>query len=252
MHFEISQTLLAGASADHIHNNIDNIDFKIFENAIPKGLYAGIFHVLTGADHLVAMAPSSVTRPNKALRNGLSWGLGHSSGVILLSILVIYIRDIIPLDRFSSFAEFLVGISLLVIAVIAIKNSTNLGIHSHVHEHNNGISHKHLHYHKNKDLHNNNSHALTGLGLLHGIAGGSHLIPLIFVMTIPNIQGAMLFLFSYLLGSLAVMSLFTYLISISTLKMGQNYIKSLIAFAGGISFSVGLFCIQNSGFNFLR
>ncbi len=240
------------AEINHLQVNGNNIDlFASSEYAIYMGISAGIIHVVSGADHLVAMAPSSITNPKSALKNGLSWGLGHSSGIILLSIFAIFIRDFIPIERFSRIAEFLVGISLLVIGIIAIRNSRKLGIHSHEHEHTNGISHKHFHYHQNKKLHNKNAHALTGLGLLHGIAGGSHLIPLIFVITIPDLQGATLYLFSYLLGSLIIMSLFTYLISISTLNFGKNQIKRLIAFAGGISFSVGLFWIQKSTFIFL-
>ena len=243
----IYQDLFAGIN--HLSSNGDHINlFSSSKYAIPMGLSAGIIHVVSGADHLVAMAPSSITNPKSALKNGLSWGIGHSSGIIILAILAIFIRDIIPLERFSSFAEFFVGISLLIIGVIAIRNSRNFGIHSHQHEHNNGVSHKHYHYHQNKNLHNKNAHALTGLGLLHGIAGGSHLVPLIFVITIPDIQGAILYLFSYLIGSLVIMSLFTYLISISILKFGRSQLKSLIAFAGGISFSVGIFWIQKSTF----
>tara|TARA_Y100000589_G_scaffold329535_1_gene376417 strand:- start:770 stop:1504 length:735 start_codon:yes stop_codon:yes gene_type:complete len=234
------------AGINHINSNHINL-FASSKYAIPMGLSAGIIHVVSGADHLVAMAPSSITSPKSALKNGLSWGLGHSSGIIILSVIAIFIRDIIPLERFSSFAEFLVGISLLFIGIFAIRNSKNLGIHSHQHEHNNGISHKHFHYHQN-----NNSHALTGLGLLHGIAGGSHLIPLLFVITIPDLQGAIFYLFSYLIGSLIIMSLFTYLISISTLNVSLKKIRRLISLAGGISFSVGLFWIQKSTFIFLN
>jgi len=240
------------AAINHINSNGSGVNlFSSSKYAMPMGLSAGIFHVLSGADHLVAMAPSSITSPKSALKNGLSWGIGHSSGIIILSIIAIFIRDIIPLERFSSIAEFFVGISLLVIGIIAIRNSRDFGIHSHHHQHTNGISHKHFHYHQNKNLHNKNSHALTGLGLLHGIAGGSHLVPLIFVITIPDLQGAILYLFSYLIGSLIIMSLFTYLISITLLNIGKKQIKRLIAFAGGLSFSVGLFWIQKSSFIFL-
>ncbi len=213
---------------------------------ISTGLIAGVIHVVSGADHLIAMAPSSITRPKDALKNGLSWGLGHSSGVVFLSFLAIFFKDITPLNKFSYFAEFLVGISLLVIGFIAIKKSFKFNIHSHSHHHNNGILHNHLHYHNNKTKqHGRHSHALASLGVLHGIAGGSHLLAVIPALALP-IQEAFAYLASYLLGSLFIMSIFTYLISISTFNAGQNSVKRLIAFAGGISFSMGLFWIQKS------
>ena len=213
---------------------------------ISTGLVAGVIHVVSGADHLIAMAPSSITSPKKALRNGLSWGLGHSSGVFLLSILAIFFKDLAHLNKFSYFAEFLVGVSLLVIGVIAIKNSFKFNIHSHSHQHKNGLAHNHLHYHNyGNEKHNRHSHALASLGILHGIAGGSHLLAVIPALALP-IQEAFAYLIAYLIGSLFVMSFFTYLISISTFNAGQIFIKRLIAFAGGISFSMGLFWVQKS------
>ncbi|MBK16641.1 MAG: hydantoin utilization protein A [Prochlorococcus sp. SP3034] len=218
---------------------------------ITTGLVAGIIHVVTGADHLIAMAPSSITRPKDALRNGLSWGLGHSSGVVFLSVLAIFFKDITHLNKFSYFAEFLVGISLLVIGFIAIKKSFKFNIHSHPHQHNNGISHNHLHYHNNKTTkHSRHSHALTSLGLLHGIAGGSHLLAVIPALALP-IQDAFAYLLSYLFGSLFIMTIFTYFISISTFNAGQSFVKRLVAFAGGISFSMGLFWVQKSTILFM-
>ena len=218
---------------------------------IPAGLIAGIIHVIGGADHLIAMAPSSITNPKIALKNGVSWGLGHSSGVILLSILAIFFKDIAHLNRFSNYAEFLVGVSLLIIGIIAIKNSFKFNIHSHIHEHNNGIFHKHFHYHRDKDKkHNPHSHALTSLGLLHGIAGGSHLIAVIPALALP-IEQALGYLFAYLIGSLIVMTFFTFLIAVFTVNAGQNFIKRLIGFAGGMSFSMGLFWMQRSSSLFI-
>jgi len=218
---------------------------------VSTGLIAGIIHVIGGADHLIAMAPSSITNPKLALKNGLSWGLGHSSGVIILSILAIFFKDIAHLTKLSYFAEFLVGVSLLIIGSIAIKNSFKFNIHTHQHEHNDGISHKHFHYHKSRDKrHNRHSHALTSLGVLHGLAGGSHLIAVIPALALP-MQEAFAYLIAYLIGSTIIMIFFTYLISLSTMKAGQSIIKKLFAFAGGISFAMGLFWIQKSTFLFI-
>ena len=218
---------------------------------ISTGLIAGAIHVVSGADHLIAMAPSSIARPKYAFKNGVSWGIGHSSGVVILSILAIFFKDLAHLSKLSYFAEFLVGISLLMIGIIAIKNSLKFNIHSHLHKHNNGISHKHFHYHRNKDKqHSRHSHALTSLGILHGIAGGSHLLAVIPALALP-IQEAFAYLIAYLIGSLFIMVFFTYLISVSTINASQNFVRKLIAFAGGISFAMGLFWIQKSTFMFI-
>ena len=218
---------------------------------IPTGVLAGFVHVISGADHLIAMAPSAINSPKKALKNSFSWGLGHSSGVLLLAFLAIFIKDITPLNKFSNIAEFLVGISLLIVGVIAIKNSFQLSMHSHSHKHKNGSAHRHYHFHTREQKNNKHSHALTGLGLLHGIAGGSHFLAVLPALALPLIS-ACFYLISYLIGSLISMNLFTCLISFTTLNVGQKFIKRLITFAGGLSFSMGLFWIQRSAFIFLK
>ena len=219
---------------------------------ILTGVLAGFVHVISGADHLIAMAPSAINSPQKALKNGFSWGLGHSSGVSLLAFFAIFIKDVTPLNKLSNIAEFLVGISLLIVGVFAIKNSFQLSIHSHSHKHENGFAHRHYHFHTKEQKNNNkHSHALTGLGLLHGIAGGSHFLAVLPALALPIIS-ACFYLISYLFGSLISMNLFTCLISFTTLNVGQKFIKRLISVAGGLSFSMGLFWIQRSAFIFLN
>ncbi len=218
---------------------------------ILTGLVAGFVHVVTGADHLIAMAPAAINNPQKALKNSFSWGLGHSSGVLLLAFLAIFIKDITPLNQFSNIAEFLVGISLLIVGVFAIKNSFQLSIHSHSHKHENGIAHRHYHFHVKEQKNKNHSHALTGLGLLHGIAGGSHFLAVLPALALP-LTSACLYLISYLIGSLISMNLFTCLISFTTFKASRKFVKRLIAVAGGLSFTLGLFWIQRSASVFLK
>ena len=212
---------------------------------ILTGILAGLIHVLSGADHLIAMAPSAINSPKIALKNSFSWGLGHSSGVVLLTVLAIFIKDITPLNNFSNIAELLVGISLLFVGVYAIKNSFQLSIHTHSHKHENGIAHRHYHFHMKEQKNNKHSHALTGIGLLHGIAGGSHFLAILPALAL-SLTNACAYLISYLIGSLISMNLFTCLISFTTLNISQKFMKRLIAFAGGLSFSMGLFWIQKS------
>ena len=219
---------------------------------ILTGILAGLIHVLSGADHLIAMAPSAINSPKIALKNSFSWGLGHSSGVVLLTVLAIFIKDITPLKNFSNIAELLVGISLLFVGVYAIKNSFQLSIHTHSHKHQNGIAHRHYHFHMKEPKKNNkHSHALTGIGLLHGIAGGSHFLAILPALAL-SLTNACAYLVSYLIGSLISMNLFTCLISFTTFNIGQKFIKRLIVFAGGLSFSMGLFWIQKSTTLFLN
>jgi len=218
---------------------------------ILTGILAGFVHVVSGADHLIAMAPSAITSPKIAARNSISWGVGHSSGVIVLAVIAILIKDVAPLNQFSKFAEFLVGISLLIIGFFAIKNSLHLNIHSHSHQHN-GLAHHHLHFHsEDRKRNKKHSHALTGLGLLHGLAGGSHFLAVLPALALP-LPNAFAYLISYLSGSLVSMVLFTCLISLVTLNAGQKLIRKLIAFAGGLSFSIGLFWVQKSSALFLN
>ena len=153
---------------------------------ILTGMVAGFVHVVSGADHLIAMTPAAINNPQRALKNSFSWSLGHSSGVLLLAFLAIFIKDIAPLNKFSNIAEFLVGISLQIVGVFAIKNSFQFSIHSHSHRHGNGIAHRHFHFHVKEQKNNNkHSHALTGLGLLHGIAGGSHFLAVLPALALP-------------------------------------------------------------------
>ena len=223
------------------------------QTVILTGLVAGFVHVVSGADHLIAMVPAAINNPQKALKNSFSWGLGHSSGVLLLAFLAIFIKDITPLNKFSNIAEFLVGISLLIVGVFAIKNSFQLSMHSHSHKHENGIAHRHVHFHFKEQKNNNNmhSHALTGLGLLHGLAGGSHFLAVLPALALP-LTSACFYLISYLIGSLISMNLFTCLISFTTFKASQKFIRRLIAVPGGLSFSMGLFWIQRSASIFLN
>ena len=67
----------------------------------------------------------------------------------------------------------------------------------HKHIHNDEKPHKHVHFHSfGNKIHEKHPHAATGLGVLHGFAGASHLIAVLPALALPLI-GAIAYLFSY-------------------------------------------------------
>jgi NAD(P)-dependent dehydrogenase (short-subunit alcohol dehydrogenase family) len=45
-----------------------------------SGVVAGVFHVLSGPDHLAAVAPLAASDRGRSVRAGWTWGAGHASG----------------------------------------------------------------------------------------------------------------------------------------------------------------------------
>tara|TARA_Y100001968_G_scaffold280565_1_gene277152 strand:+ start:24173 stop:24838 length:666 start_codon:yes stop_codon:yes gene_type:complete len=214
--------------------------------SILTGFTAGALHVVGGADHMVAMAPSAMRKPRLALRSGLAWGLGHSTGVLFLASIAVLAKDLINIDKLSTFAEFVVGITLLIVGALAIRTSLGLNIHRHNHKHGFEEEHEHVHLHfLGKKIHNRHAHAATGLGMIHGMAGGSHLLAVIPALALPT-TGAIAYMAAYLLGSIAAMSVVVIGISFTTMRVGRTASPLLLGAAGGLSIATGFFWLQQS------
>ncbi|WP_320664977.1 hydantoin utilization protein A [Prochlorococcus sp. MIT 1223] len=214
--------------------------------SILTGFAAGAIHVVGGADHLVAMAPTAINKPRLALRDGLAWGLGHSTGVVLLASLAVVAKDLVNIEQLSSVAESIVGITLLIVGTIAIKTSLGLNIHIHNHQHGSANQHHHVHLHLlGRKIHGRHTHASTGLGLIHGMAGASHLLAVIPALALPTL-GAISYIFAYLLGSMAAMASVVLGISFTSMKAGQKISPRLLGFTGGLSIVTGLFWLQKN------
>ncbi len=213
---------------------------------ILTGFAAGAVHVVGGADHLISMAPTAFLQPKLALKNGLAWGLGHSTGVLILSGVAILVKDLARIERMSSFAELSVGVFLLVVGVLAIRTALGLSIHTHHHKHGNGQGHQHFHIHlRGKEKHKRHSHTSSSLGLLHGLAGASHLLAVIPSLALPPI-GAFFYLSFYLLGSVVAMGAVVSAMSLATLRADKKIITLIFGFTGALSIVTGFFWIQKT------
>ena len=70
--------------------------------------FAAVFvHVVSGADHMAALAPFAARREQQAAwRLGLQWGLGHAGGVALIGLLVWLLKGTAAAEWLSSGAEW--------------------------------------------------------------------------------------------------------------------------------------------------
>jgi ABC-type nickel/cobalt efflux system permease component RcnA len=142
-------------------------------------IYAGFTHAFE-ADHLLAVS-NIVSQRNSVLlsvKDGIFWGLGHSSTIFFVGVLMILFKVGISAQSFHYF-EASVGAMLIGLAVyrlVKFFRRKRIIIHRHAHEHTEG-QHKHLHLHVGHDHKHHHAHSLAyGVGLVHGLAGSGALI----------------------------------------------------------------------------
>ena len=176
------------------------------------GFAAGFVHVLSGADHLAALAPFATHRKqNAAWRLGLHWGLGHAGGIALIGLLVWLLKGTAGAEWLSSGAERLVGLILIAGGALGIRSLLHHRVHTHEHDHP-GIRHSHIHEslgQANSHESHKHSHAALGIGLLHGTAGGTHLWVILPTLAIASFAGVVLYLAAYALATVTAMTLFS-------------------------------------------
>lgn len=80
-------------------------------------LVAGLVHVLSGPDHLAAVAPYALIQGKRAWLVGLRWGVGRTSGVVVVGLFALLVRSLLPAEKLSAWSESLVGFVLIAIGV---------------------------------------------------------------------------------------------------------------------------------------
>jgi len=221
--------------------------------ALLTGLAAGVLHVLSGPDHLTAVAPLAVRRPRRAWQPGVRWGLGHSAGVAGVGLLSLWLRDLIPVAWLSSWGERLVGVMLFGIGLWALRLALRESVHTHEHEHD-GESHVHFHLHHARAAHpkpdgHRHMHAAFGIGTLHGLAGSSHFMGVLPALAFPNRLQAVTYLLAFGLGTVAAMAAFSWGIGWLAARFalrGVNVYRGLMGFSAAAAMGVGGFWLATS------
>jgi sulfite exporter TauE/SafE len=198
--------------------------------AVIAGLIAGIIHVLTGPDHLTAIAPLAVRRPKGAWIPGVRWGLGHSSGVAVVGLLALWLRAKLPVDLLSSWGDRIVGVVLFGIGLWALHHALKHNVHAHEHEHQ-GERHIHLHVHHSPaqhdqpQAHDRHTHAAFAIGTLHGLAGSSHILGILPMLAMPTKVQAIAYLIAFGVGTVLAMAGFSWGMGFLTVRFATNGAK---------------------------
>ena len=172
------------------------------------GALAGLFHVLSGPDHLTAVAPLALGDRRRGWLAGWTWGMGHASGVVVVAVLAVLLRDALPpVAVLSAWSERLVGGALIGIGLWALRRSARLRPAHHAHG---PLSHQHLIVHAGPQWARRIGHAHTAfyLGVLHGVAGSSHFFGVLPALALPTRGAAIAYILAFGVGTVVAMTAF--------------------------------------------
>lgn len=238
-----------------------------------SGLAAGAAHVVSGPDHLAALAPIAVDHPGRAASIGARWGLGHGAGVVLIGGLGVVARGFIDIEAASAWAEFSVGFMLIALGGWALVRARRVVIHDHGHEHEHrhepaeahahnhcdphqphedgaASAHTHTHAHAHVHMHASarghdapEAHAVHGraaflVGLLHGAAGAGHLFGVLPSLALPRDQ-AIIYLGAYVLAAVAAMAGFGAALGLLARRGGPRVVRRMMTGSAALAVVVG-------------
>ena len=214
--------------------------------ALTLGFVLGLRHALD-PDHLVAV--STIVSEHKSVARsslvGTFWGLGHTSSLLAISLVILLLRTSIP-EHASLWMELPVALMLMVLGLNALWRTLQergWQVHTHVHRHDQGEPHSHIHLHAH-DEHKHRHHLFRVgrgpflVGLVHGVAG-SAAITLAVVATIPSIGLGLIWIAVFGIGSIGGMLLMSAMIGLPFALTARRF--SILN--GGIRLLAGLFSV---------
>ena len=198
------------------------------------GVIAGSIHVLSGPDHLAAIAPLAVDSRSSRWKAGFTWGLGHTSGVVTVGLAALLLRELLPIEALSSWSERLVGVALIAVGLWGVRRAARLEVHRHVHTHE-ASTHAHIHVHardaeqaaeRAHAAHDGTPHRHThtsfAFGILHGLAGSAHVLGVLPALALPTRFLSGLYLTSYGVGNIAAMTAFAALVGVLSTRAADG------------------------------
>ena len=197
--------------------------------AFLAGFAAGLLHVFYGPDHLAAVAPIAVSKRAdgsavrtrvEGWRTGLQWGIGHTTGVLVIACLLLLIREQLPLDRISAHSERIVGVALILVGGWGVWKASRQGFTTHTHSH---------------------AGASFAMGALHGLAGSSHLFGVLPALAFATRIESILYLAGFGAGAVVGMSAFSAAMGLLSRTIPHRHSSSLLYASSAAALVIGGF-----------
>lgn len=172
------------------------------------GALAGFFHVLSGPDHLAAVAPLAIAGRSRGWLVGWTWGLGHASGVVAVAVLAVLLRGALPpVEALAAWSERIVGAALIAVGLWALRRGVRMEAMPHAHG---SVAHDHLHVRRGPGWVRQigHAHASFCLGVLHGLAGSSHFFGVLPALALPTRGAALAYIGAFGVGTVVAMTAF--------------------------------------------
>jgi ABC-type nickel/cobalt efflux system permease component RcnA len=206
------------------------------------GFLAGLVHVLSGPDHLAAVAPYASKTHTGAWRSGFNWGIGHTTGVVVVGIIAVLLRNILPIEALSAWSERIVGVVLIGIGIWGLRAAFKAKLHGHEHDHDGHGPHTHYHLHTKNIPHmeraaHAHSHGPLGVGFLHGVAGSSHLFGVLPALALPSLTASFVYLAAFGIGSIGAMTGFSSIVGLAAGVASARTSGAYPLFLGATSFA---------------
>jgi len=209
------------------------------------------------------VTPLAIDSRKKSWIIGLSWGFGHTAGMLSLGILFIFLKEYIPVNRIASHSEVLVGILLIGIGSWAILKTTGKrfsGHHIHPHIHRKPKFFIHVHEHSHEELiHHQHQHAAEYrqnawtaflIGIVHGLSGLSHLLVILPTLLLPSMIGAVCYLSGFAFGTVLTMMVVAMTLGIIAFKLSEKnkviFLKIFSLSGGMLAIGIGIFWLISS------
>ena len=229
--------------------------------ALVLGILLGSKHSLD-PDHVVAVSTivSEYKNPLRSFWVGISWGLGHTTTLLIIGIAIIALRLTIP-ERMALLLEFGVGVMLVGLGIQVIYSFRKKKVHQHTHGHEEE-AHQHFHSHSKSPEHVPEHHNTSGLGkpflrrtsyligIVHGMAGSAALALLVLASIESPIAG-LVYILLFGMGSVFSMGIMTMLIGLPFVISAERLpnLNRTIQFAvGSLSILFGGFLMYQIGF----